>query len=459
MHFTTYEFIAFFAVVLIFNSLGALLNLSFRKIFLIIFSYYFYFLFNLEFVLFLFLISSTTYIFSIFLTNELFSLRKVFLSLGILVVLSFLILLKYFDFIITNFSIYFPQIVNNIKLIDIITPIGISYISFKSISLIIDVYRGTVKSVKLIDVFLYLSFFPQLLAGPIERYNNLISQINMPNNANIEFSKYAIRFCWGIFKKLILVSALFSNDLMGIFQLPERYSAIDLLLGIYLFSAYIFIDFSGYTDISNGLSGMLGIKCMENFNRPYLTSSISEFWRRWHISLSNWIRDYIYIPLGGNRVGRFRNGLNLIIVMILAGIWHGANLNFLVWGFLHGLLLVVSRVSLLENKFKYVGMLVTFHLVSFLWIIFNTESLDVAFDYFKGFINFNSPTILLSYTNIVLLLIAFIIHTYETKIVSVIFNFINRFRFVYQGMFLGIILWLIFELAPETTPFFIYYQF
>ncbi|MBP9759392.1 MBOAT family protein [Candidatus Dojkabacteria bacterium] len=459
MHFTTYEFIAFFAVILIFNSLGALLNTGFRKISLIVFSYYFYYLFNFEFILFLLAISIITFVFSTILTNRLFTFRKIFLSLGILSILSVLVALKYFDFIITSLSTYFPQILQSITLVDIITPIGISYISFKSISLIIDTYRGTVSSVKLVDVFLYLSFFPQLLAGPIERYNGLISQISLTNLSNIDFSKYAFRFCWGVFKKLIIVSALFSNDLMSIFQIPEKYSAIDLLLGIYLFSAYIFIDFSGYTDISNGLSGMLGIKCGENFNKPYSASSISEFWKKWHISLSNWIRDYVYIPLGGNRVGKFRNYLNLIIAMTLAGIWHGANLNFLIWGFLHGLLIVLSRISLFGNRFKFVGVFITFNLISLLWIFFNTESLDVAFEYFKGLINFNSDYILLSYANIALLIIAIIIHNYEDQVISIVSIFINRFRFFYQGIFLGIILWLVFELAPETTPFFIYYQF
>lgn len=459
MHFTTYEFIAFFAFILIFNNLGGLLHNIFRKFVLIGASYFLYATFSPYYVITLASISLVTLFFAKLIKAKFISLDRLFLAIGVVLVLSVLIFLKYYDFFVTSMSGYVPEVFGRFEIIDIVTPIGLSYMTFKAISLLVDCRRGRIENLKSVDVLLYLSFFPQILAGPIERYSDFVKHLSIDALIKTDFAKYALRFCVGVAKKLLLVSALLSNDLMSIFQLPSNYSGVDLLIAIYLFSAYVFIDFSGYSDISIGLSGMLGIRTMENFDKPYFAASLTDFWRRWHISLSSWIRDYIYIPLGGNRKGKLREIVNLVFAMTIAGIWHGVNLNFLIWGFIHGILLAMNRVIRVNSKFRYLGIFVTFHLVSLLWIFFNTESLGTALEYLTGLASFDKPFVFITLTNLALIVLVFVIHNYEVVLISKLANILKKFRFIYQGIILGIILWLIFELAPETTPYFIYYQF
>jgi D-alanyl-lipoteichoic acid acyltransferase DltB (MBOAT superfamily) len=276
----------------------------------------------------------------------------------------------------------------------IILPIGISFYTFQTLSYTIDVYRGKKEAERHLGVFaLYVAFFPQLVAGPIERSTRLLPQF---------FRKYYFDYrrvtdglqlmLWGFFKKLVIADrlAVYVNQ---VYNNPADYHGVPLILATYFFTFQIYCDFSGYSDIAIGAAQVMGYNLMENFKRPYFSKSITEFWRRWHISLSSWFRDYLYIPLGGNRVHKWRWYYNIIAVFLLSGLWHGANWTFVVWGGLHGFYILfslwtdnlrnkissflhTSRFPTIQKLFK---VFITFHLVVFAWIFFRANSISDAF--------------------------------------------------------------------------------
>jgi D-alanyl-lipoteichoic acid acyltransferase DltB (MBOAT superfamily) len=270
----------------------------------------------------------------------------------------------------------------------------------------IDIYRGELDPTKnFIDYALFVSFFPQILAGPIERALNLLPQVSTPRHITREKVLTGLNLVLlGYFKKVAIADTL-APIVGSIFDSPGGMSSGQLWAGVYAYTFQIYGDFSGYTDIARGISTILGFESMENFNTPYLSRSITEFWRRWHISLSTWFRDYLYIPLGGNRNGRARMYVNIIITMFLCGLWHGAAWTFILWGLLHGIYLMGHRMILRENKPRFlwpksfsewmtdfVKIFLTFHLIALAWVLFRSSSLENTLVYFEGLFSFQQLT-------------------------------------------------------------------
>jgi D-alanyl-lipoteichoic acid acyltransferase DltB (MBOAT superfamily) len=274
----------------------------------------------------------------------------------------------------------------------IVLPVGISFYTFQSISYLADVRANKVEAVKNpIDFSFYLSFFPQLVAGPIVRAASFIPQLYQKYRLTAEELSHAVFLILkGLFKKLVIADFLALNLVDRVFDAPGAYSGLENLLAIYSYSAQIYCDFSGYTDIAIGLALILGYKIPVNFNAPYHARSLSDFWHRWHISLSLWLRDYLYIPLGGNRKGKLRMYFNLIITMLLGGLWHGASWHFIIWGGIHGIGLAVEKMTgqarrgqaTVSGFRKYLSIFLTFQLVSFAWVFFRGENKEKIYHMF-----------------------------------------------------------------------------
>ncbi len=307
----------------------------------------------------------------------------------ILVDLGFLIYFKYFDFIISNINSIFHS---HIDLLEIIMPIGISFYTFQALSYLIDVYRNEVKVQKdFYKLALYISLFPQLIAGPIVKYHDIEAQIE---NRDVTFDKVSLgakRFIIGLSKKIIIANTLGSVADKIFTQFPDTFSPLIAWLGAICYSFQLFFDFSGYSDMAIGLGLIFGFKFLENFNYPYISKSITEFWRRWHISLSTWFKNYVYISLGGNRKGLIKTLRNLGIVFLLTGIWHGASWNFVIWGVWNGFFIILEKILGVGKKdeilsgakriFRHIYTILIF--VSG-WVIFRSDDMTYAFTYLKN---------------------------------------------------------------------------
>lgn len=319
-------------------------------------------------------------------------LERTILIIGVILNLLLLFYYKYYDFFIENMNIVFN---GNLSLKYIVLPIGISFFTFQGMSYIIDIYRGDGKVNKNpFSVALYISFFPQLVAGPIVKYKTVDDQIRNRNESIESFSYGINRFVMGLAKKVIIADIL-GGMADNIFNL--YYSGIDTptaWIGAICYTFQIYYDFSGYSDMAIGLGYMFGFKFMENFNYPYISKSITEFWRRWHISLSTWFKEYLYIPLGGNRKGNVY--FNLFVVFLVTGIWHGAAWTFVLWGLWHGLFILIERAIgkmqwyiKIPNVIKYI---VTMLIVILGWVLFRADSLEQALGYIGAMFGFNSSS-------------------------------------------------------------------
>jgi D-alanyl-lipoteichoic acid acyltransferase DltB (MBOAT superfamily) len=321
--------------------------------------------------------------------------RKWMLIISIIANVGVLGLFKYFNFINANlaalaarFALHYP--VHNLGLL---LPIGLSFHTFQAMSYTIEVYRGKQKAERHFGIYaLYVMFYPQLVAGPIERPQNLIHQFRERHYFEYQRITAGLKLMfWGLFKKIVIADRI-AAMVNPIYNNPSNYHGLQLLLASYLFAFQIYCDFSGYSDIAIGAAQVMGFRLMQNFNAPYFAKSIEEFWRRWHISLSTWFRDYLYIPLGGNRVSVPRWYFNLFFVFLVSGLWHGANWTFVIWGALHGSYIILSNLTKsprarivsylgldrLPKLYNAVRMLVTFHLVVIGWVFFRARSLHDA---------------------------------------------------------------------------------
>jgi D-alanyl-lipoteichoic acid acyltransferase DltB (MBOAT superfamily) len=321
--------------------------------------------------------------------------RRKYLILSLVANLGLLFSFKYFNFFNESIRAWCDSanIFYGVPAFDVLLPVGISFYTFQTLSYTIDVYRGKRDPERHLGVFaVYVSFFPQLVAGPIERSTRLLPQFFEKQTFEYQRAVDGLRLMlWGFFKKIVIADrlAVYVNQ---VYNNPEDFSGPTLLLATYFFAFQIYCDFSGYSEIAIGSARVMGYELMENFRRPYFAKSISEFWRRWHISLSTWFRDYLYFSLGGNRVMRWRWYYNLIVVFVLSGLWHGANWTFLVWGGLHGGYMILSHVSQrLRTRLsawsrldrhptlqKWFRVTVTFHLVLLAWVFFRANSLGDA---------------------------------------------------------------------------------
>ncbi len=295
---------------------------------------------------------------------------KLFLILEIIISIGLLIYFKYADFIIKNINLWLSQ---KIDLINVLLPIGISFYTFQMISYVVDVYKGEVKVQKnILKLATYVSLFPQLIAGPIVRYSTIEKQLEHREYSINKFSLGVRRFVIGIGKKVMIANVI--GTLVNNFLISDEKSVLFYWLYAIGVMLQIYFDFSGYSDMAIGLGKMFGFEFLENFNYPYIATSITEFWRRWHISLSSWFRDYVYIPLGGNRVSKIKWIRNIMIVWLLTGLWHGAEWNFIIWGIYFGILLIVEKIFLLkraEKTPKILKIIYTLFFVMISFIIFN----------------------------------------------------------------------------------------
>jgi alginate O-acetyltransferase complex protein AlgI len=276
-----------------------------------------------------------------------------------------------------------------LPLVQIVLPIGISFFTFQAISYVVDVYRGKTRAAPLIDVAILQAFFPHIVAGPIVRANELLPQLRAPRDPRDVLAGPAIfLIVGGIVKKTVIADELARRIVDPVYSEPSAHSGAEVLLAFYGFAAQIYCDFSGYTDMAIGLALLLGYQLPQNFNRPYLALSLQDFWRRWHMTLSRWLRDYLYIPLGGNRRGRGRTYRNIMITMLLGGLWHGASWTFGLWGGIHGAALSAERLA--RERFPgfrlpaWAAWLVTFHVVCVAWVFFRAPDLDTAFGVLGG---------------------------------------------------------------------------
>ena len=339
--------------------------------------------------------------------NKLQRRKKLITTANIVLNLLILAIFKYYDFFVTEFAQLF-HISTDGLLLKVILPVGISFYTFQALSYSIDVYRGKIEPTKdIIAFFAFISFFPQLVAGPIERATNLLPQFLKKREFNYDTAVDGMRqILWGLFKKIVVADncAVYVDQ---VFSTYTEQTGSTLLLAAIFFTFQIYGDFSGYSDIAIGTAKLFGIKLMRNFNVPYFSRDIAEFWRRWHISLTTWFRDYVYIPLGGSRVSKTKVIRNTFVIFLLSGFWHGANWTFIAWGAYHAVLFLpliltgknrkytnqVAEGRLLPTLKETGQMLLTFFLAVIGWIIFRAESIGMAWEYVCGMCDVNFFTI------------------------------------------------------------------
>lgn len=397
MLFNSIEFLLFLPIVL----LGYSILKPYRASLLLIASYFFYGWWNWNYLGLIILSTVIDYICAKEIDNQLAKTvrKKTFLLISLCSNLGVLAFFKYFNFFAneTNKLLSLLGLEYLMPLSGFLLPMGISFYTFQTMSYTIEVYQSKIKAEKNFFTFaLYVSFFPQLVAGPIERPNQLIKQLKKLDNLNIHnFKEGFYRLVFGIFKKVVIADrlALFVNQ---IYDSPENYDGSILLIATFFFAFQIYCDFSGYSDIAIGTARMFGINLMENFKMPYMSKNIKEFWSNWHISLSSWFRDYLYIPLGGNKKLHIRN---ILIVFIVSGLWHGANWTFIIWGTLHGCYFLIqhfiSKHVTIHTKtsFKSLKTVFTFSIVCFAWIFFRAHNIEDALTITSNLFNFNITNI------------------------------------------------------------------
>ena len=392
MLFNSFAFVTFFIVV---TTLFFVLPHRLRWLMLLLASCFFYMFFVPYYIIILVVTIIVDYLAGLLIEKTPNPRKKkYFLCMSIFSVCTMLFVFKYFNFFNANFAALAAALHWNysIEALSIALPIGLSFHTFQSLSYVIEVYRGRQKAEHHLGVFaLYVMYFPQLVAGPIERPQNLLHQFHERKHFDLRRLQDGLSLAlWGLFKKVVVADslAIYTDT---IYNESSHHTGASLLVATYCFAFQIYCDFSGYSDIARGVSRVYGIELMNNFDAPYLSKSISEFWTRWHISLSTWFRDYVYIPLGGNRVSPARHFLNLFFVFILSGFWHGANWTFIVWGALHGMYLIAERLwGIIRNRLnipaesglarQWLAALLTFHLVLIAWVFFRARDIATAFD-------------------------------------------------------------------------------
>lgn len=393
MTFNSWEFLLFYPIVAL---LYFILPKKFKWPVLLIASYYFYMCYQAELV---FLIFGTTLISwlsaNMISRTENKGAKRFWLTLTLIICLGVLFFYKYFNFLtgsVSGIISYFGGEPSRLVL-DLVLPVGISFYTFQTLSYVIDVYRGEVEVERNFFFYaLFVSFFPQLVAGPIERPGNLIPQLKEPKRFNsADAKKGAKHMIVGFFKKICVADAL-SLYVNEVYNAPAEAGAIAIIIATVMFAVQIYCDFSGYTDIAIGCARVMGIKLMKNFDHPYLATSIKEFWSRWHISLSGWFKDYLYIPLGGSRCRKWRHLLNLFIVFLVSGLWHGAAWTFVIWGAIHGVYQIIGNLtapcrdklvcklgfSKTSPAVVWVRRAIVFVLVCFSWLFFRANSMSDA---------------------------------------------------------------------------------
>lgn len=385
MLFNSYAFAIFLPIVFI---IYWILPHKFRWVLMLAASYYFYMSWNAKYIFLIFFTTVISYIAARLLENEESKKKKkIILALTALVCLGVLFFFKYFNFVSKSvadvlglFAIRMSPIT-----LKLLLPVGISFYTFQTLSYVIDVYKGEVQAEHHFGYYAtFISFFPQLVAGPIERTGNLLPQIKSEHKFDYNQATYGLKLmAWGFLKKLAIADVV-SIYVDKVYADLWSCSEIDLLSAIFFFTMQIYCDFSGYSDIAVGTAKLLGIDLISNFKSPYMSLSVKEFWSRWHISLSSWFKDYVYIPLGGNRVSKLRNYFNLLITFLVSGLWHGANWTYVIWGGIHGIAQIAEKAFDLVDKgknakvTKFIKWIIVFTFCNIAWVFFRADSLKDA---------------------------------------------------------------------------------
>ncbi|MDR2563700.1 MAG: MBOAT family protein [Prevotellaceae bacterium] len=447
-----------------------------RIVYVILFSYYFYYKSSGIYFLALLFVTCSDFILAQKMSrNKDLAIRKLLLTASIAINLGLLFYFKYTNFF---YEIYCDLSKNDFDPFDIFLPVGISFFTFQSMSYTIDVYRQKLEPLdKIQDYAFYVSFFPQLVAGPIVRARDFIPQIRQPLFVSEEmFGRGVFLIITGLFKKAVISDYISINFVDRIFDNPALYSGVENLFGVYGYALQIYCDFSGYSDMAIGIALLLGFRFNINFDSPYKSASITEFWRRWHISLSSWLRDYLYISLGGNRKGKIRTYINLAATMLLGGLWHGASLRFLCWGALHGIALAAHKFLMsifpqlkstgaeMKPPARIVGMILTFHLVCLSWIFFRADSFELAISMIKQIFTFFHaellPGLLESYPAVfVLMSIGFAMHFTPAKIEKSCEQIVIRLPLLWKAAALAGTIALVMQVKSSEIQAFIYFQF
>ena len=407
MLFNSLQFVVFFPIVII---LYFIIPHNKRWILLLIASYYFYMCWKVDYIILIMISTLIDYVCS----NKMSKInekpkRKKWLLISIFSNLGILFGFKYFNFFSQNIQTLFDNynIFFEMPFFNVLLPVGISFYTFQTLSYTIDVYNNKTSAQKHLGVFaVYVSFFPQLVAGPIERSNHLLPQFFKKHDFNFLRVKAGFqKMLWGFFKKIVIADNL-AILVDGVYNNLDNYSGLTLIVATIFFTFQIYCDFSGYSDIAIGTAKVMGFELRENFKRPYFSKSIREFWQRWHITLSTWFRDYVYIPLGGNRTVKWKWYYNLIITFLVSGLWHGANWTFVIWGALHGSFLIFAIIfaqpkekinQFIKNRNIFLNKIfdvsITFILVAFAWIFFRSNNINDAI-YVISNLNFNVTELL-----------------------------------------------------------------
>ncbi len=478
MLFNSIEFLIFLPVVFLLYWFVVQKNLKYQNILLLVASYVFYGWWDWRFLSLIIFSSTLDFLIGTSLSKtEQQNKRKLLLALSIIVNIGFLGFFKYYNFFLESFTNAFTFFGANISAdrLNIILPVGISFYTFQTLSYTIDVYKKKLEPTKdVIAFFAFVSFFPQLVAGPIERATNLLPQFY--TKRTFEYSKAVDglrQILWGLFKKIVIAdnAAKFANI---IFNNSAEYSGSTLVLGAVFFAFQIYGDFSGYSDIAIGTSRLFGFNLMRNFAFPYFSRDIAEFWRRWHISLSTWFRDYLYIPLGGSRGGTLMKVRNTFIIFIVSGFWHGANWTFIVWGFLNALYFlplmllnqnrvntdIVAKDRLFASPKEIFQMIMTFGITVIAWVFFRADNITHAFAYLGEIFSpslFQKPEILPIKVIVLIVLFSVIEWLQREKQHALELEHIQLPRLVRFAFYYAIIV-VIFLFGGQQQEF-IYFQF
>lgn len=396
---------------------------------------------------------------------------QLWLAVAIIAALVNLCFFKYFDF----FRVQLQELILSLGInyaipgIEILLPIGISFYTFHSISYLVSLKRKEITIPSPVDFALFLSFFPSLIAGPINRAKDFLPQIEVTEPRQVGgYNKAFVLILLALIKVLCLNTALADNFVDPVFANPNSYHSLDILLAVYGYALQIFFNFSGYTNLVTAIALLLGFKLPTNFNMPYFAHNLRDFWQRWHMSLSFWIRDYIYIPLGGNRKGFTRTQVNLFIAMALSGLWHGANFTFIIWGVIHAVGVVLLNVGdkylgrdRLAGFSPWLARFITFQYVCFAWIFFRSASLADTGEFFSAFAH-NFTGVAINFNGLLyfpLLLIALFIYPLLAKLPELLTRNLDRVAWIYLPVIWTIILVLVLTFAPAGIPNFIYAKF
>jgi len=475
MLFPTTDFAIFFCLVFL-GHWWLNHNARLWKFFMIGASYVFYGWWNWRYVFLLAAVSLITQIAAIAVSHQQQPRRRMMvMGLGVAATIAPLVYFKYYGFFTVNVTNAATSLGLSFAppLLQVVLPVGVSFYTFMAISYVVDIYRGDFELAGWTDLFLYLSFFPHLVAGPIVRPNELIPQLDIrrdPRHIDVVGASWLI--LGGLFKKVVIANYLAAAIVDPVFGDPARHSSPEAILGIVAYAVQIYCDFSGYTDIAIGVAKLLGFRFPQNFDRPYSARSVQEFWRRWHMTLSRWLRDYLYIPLGGNRRGTVRTYINLMITMLLGGLWHGAAWHFVAWGGLHGLYLAAGHWkqsrrdagTLAEPPdtvlVHWLQRLATFTLVCIAWTLFRADSVATALTLLGRTVTaWGEPSPLITVPVVLAIGVGLATQFLPHRPAERLKAALSQLRPVPLGISIAVVLFVISTLGPRGVAPFIYFQF